>query len=163
MTHNICADSALPAWHSHKHLSPDRIATVPIGKSHTVVPQNGLLTMLGALVGGLGLPVFATHTWAAWRYMSSPSKSLSKCITFSRDTCAQAACSTRILDTMQPSVVSTVVSTAAAVVCSTLHWVSRIEAMTYQSYKVSTSNDYTICATTAPDTDGRILMYRWSN
>lgn len=56
-------------------LLPDRIASGITDRSYMLVPQSGLLTILGALVGGLGLPVFATHSWAAWRYMGTPSKS----------------------------------------------------------------------------------------
>ena len=33
------------------------------------VSQYGVLLILGAFVGGLGLPVFGVHTWAAWRYV----------------------------------------------------------------------------------------------
>lgn len=39
------------------------------------VTQYGALLILGAFVGALGLPVFAVHTWAAWRYFAAVRRS----------------------------------------------------------------------------------------
>ncbi len=35
--------------------------------------QYGLVTILAAFVGVLGLPVFASHTWASYRYLKAVS------------------------------------------------------------------------------------------
>lgn len=37
--------------------------------------KYGALLILGAFIGGLGLPVFAVHTWAAWRYFAAVRRS----------------------------------------------------------------------------------------
>lgn len=34
------------------------------------VLQYGLLTIIAAFIGVLGLPVFAVHTWAGYRYLN---------------------------------------------------------------------------------------------
>lgn len=35
--------------------------------------QYGLLTIIAGFIGILGLPVFASHTWAAYRYFKAAS------------------------------------------------------------------------------------------